>query len=77
MAELTTIVVPIWLVIIVAFWFLASTIDNILNIWLFYLRRRIADMEATTTTTVCSACNTWMIEGMHYCPACGADLKKY
>ena len=77
MAELTTITVPIWLVIIVAFWFLASTIDNILNIWLFYMRRRIAHMEATTTATACSACNSWRKEGMHYCPTCGGDLKKY
>ena len=76
MAELTTITVPIWLVIIVAFWILVSAMRSFLDIWLFYLRRRISDMEATTTSTVCTACNTWMIEGMHYCPACGADLKK-
>ena len=75
MAELVQL--TMWIAIILSLWFSVSVIDVILNIWLFYMRRRLARMEATTTSTVCTACNTWMIEGMHYCPACGADLKKY
>lgn len=80
MDQLIQISIPRWVVIIVALWFLMAALNTTLDIWLFYLRRKLARLEAATTTTttatVCVMCNTWRASGANYCAVCGEDLKK-
>lgn len=46
------ITVPDWVVCVVGLWFIFSTIESCVNIYFFYLNRKLERLERTTTSTV-------------------------
>lgn len=76
MDRLLPVLIPAWVIIVLALWALVSIAETVINIWLAYLNNRLEHARATTTaSTGCAACAIWESNGAAYCASCGLDLQ--
>ena len=69
------ITIPDWVVCVIGLWFILQAIENGVNIYLFYLKRKLERMENTTSSTICLECDFYRKQFFSYCADCGASLK--
>ena len=71
------ITIPDWVVILAGVWILCQTIDNVLNIYLFYLKRKFERLSRTTSCTAstgCHECDFYQHQFKSFCANCGKEL---
>lgn len=77
MEQLVPILVPAWAIIVFTLWMLVCAAEHCINVWLYFLNKKLDRRQATTTaTTGCPACAEWSVRyAADFCGTCGADLQ--